>query len=116
MIDNKKAKKYVSQFNKIGLLPVGSYGRSSHEKDYNDLDFITFESLKEIYVLILAIYPKATIEVFKMGEKYLQVVINGDVIDIWKTDRDNFDTVYLERTLTKEKRIYISKFLKKWSK
>ena len=44
MISNNEAKKLVSIFGKLGCLPVGSYGRDSHQENYNDLDFITFKS------------------------------------------------------------------------
>lgn len=110
-MENKEAKKLVSQFLKLKCIPVGAYGRSSHDSTYNDLDFLTFRSLTELYDDIYKLYDH--IEVFRNGNKYMQVVLNEKyTIDIWHTTKEDFYRDYLMRTLTKEKVIYINKFLK----
>jgi len=110
MINNKAAKQYVSKLGKIGLIPVGSYGRSSHEESYKDLDFLSFKDLSEVYDYIFLNYKVK--EVMKSGNKFIQVKLQNDnIIDVWKTSKDTFYEDYLSRILTKEKMIYIYKMI-----
>ena len=111
MISNYEAKKIVSVFGKAGAIVTGSYGRSSHENEYKDLDFITLKSLNDIYKAISNKFDK--IEVLKNGNKYMSLVLDDKYnIDIWHTTKSDFYKTYMLRTLSKEKIIYINKILK----
>ncbi len=105
-IPNKDAKKLVSHYAMLNLIPVGAYGRSSHDEFYNDLDFLTFENINPINLNID--------KILSHGSQYLSFIDkNGYHIDIWKTSRDTFYKDYVNRTLPKEKIIYLNKLLKK---
>ena len=111
MIDNKTAHKLVSFFSKARCIVVGSYARSSHENEYNDLDFVTLKSLNDVYNEISNKFDK--IEVLKNGNKYMSIILDEQYnIDIWHTSKSDFYKTYMTRTLTKEKLMYINKILK----
>ena len=110
-INNKEAHRLVSIFSKAGCIVTGSYGRSSHENEYKDIDFVTLKSLNDVYNTILNKFDK--IEVLKNGNKYMSLILDEKYnIDIWHTSKSDFYKTYMTRTLNKEKLIYINKILK----
>lgn len=110
-IDNKQAKKLASFFGKIGCIPVGSYGRSSHEESYGDFDVLTFKPLVDIYKIITDKYSK--VEVNSFGTKFMSLVLDGNIqVDVWRTTKNEFWESYSRHTIEKNKLIYINKFLK----
>lgn len=110
-ISNDEAKKLVKIFAKYKCLPVGSYGRSSNEESYKDLDFITFEPLNQIYKLISNDFD--SIENVKLGNKYMNITLNNKYhIDLWYTTKKDFWKIYMTRTIESGKLIYINKFIK----
>ena len=113
MIDNKTAHEIVSIFNKLNCIVVGSYGRSSHEKEYKDLDFITIEPLNKIENELKKVVKD--VKVTKNGLKYKSFLIDDKYhIDVWKTEKESFYKRYLQRTLDKTKLMYINKILTKY--
>ena len=111
-MDNKTAHNLVSIFSKIKCIPVGSYGRSSHDPLYKDLDFVTLESLSKIKIVVERLFQD--MKIVRSGEKYLSLLINNKYkVDIWKTTKEEFYKTYMTRILDKKKLIYINKVLKK---
>jgi len=111
-MDNKTAHHLVSIFTKLKCIPVGSYGRNSHEPHYKDLDFVTSESLAKIRILVDKLFTN--VKIVRNGKKYLSLLINHKYkVDIWKTNDDDFYKTYMTRILPKKKLIYINKVLKK---
>lgn len=109
-IDNKTAKKFNSQMLKFGCLPVGSYSRDSTLPFYNDLDYITFRNLNDVYKDIYNTYDN--LAVVKQGNKYMQIIIDGYQLDFWHGKKNNFYRDYLNHSIKTEKLIFINKFLK----
>lgn len=110
-IDNKTAHKLSSFFGKIGCIPVGSYGRSSHDESYGDFDVLTFKPLSTVYDAIKDKYD--SIEIISYGPKFMSLLLDNKIqVDVWKTEKDNFWESYGRHTIQKDKLIYINKFLK----
>ena len=111
-LTNKEAKKLASFMGKIGCIPVGSYGRDSHQESYGDFDVLTFKPLTEIYKKVAEKYNQ--IEPIVNGTKYMSLLLDNKIqLDVWHVEsKDKFWETYSRHVIEKNKLIYINKFLK----
>jgi DNA polymerase/3'-5' exonuclease PolX len=57
-------------------------------KKYNDIDFLSFKPLKEVIQDIIIIYPN--LEIVRNGNLYIDLIINGIHINVWKVNKNNY--------------------------
>jgi hypothetical protein len=106
MIPNYVAKDIVRDFRNFAVV-VGGYARDSHKDSYKDLDFLSMDRLGSLLHKIGRNYKY---KVLKQGEKYISLELDDKyLIDIWKTNKQNFAKDYLLRYLPKHQVINLHK-------
>lgn len=108
MIKNQDIKNLLKHFKYF--VPVGSYARNTHLKEYKDLDLLTFKNLEDVLDDLEEYYND--VKILRKGKKHISLLINNNQIDIWRTTKETFYKDYLNRFLITHQVININRFLK----